>query len=515
MRKLSLFLLLSIMVLAGCLRNTPDVIVITATFQPDISQLPTLSIASTSVGAMPTSPPQINLNTGASNITVGGQYIVQRGDTLSGIAAANGVSLQTLLALNPLANPDTIEVGQLILLPAAPSETSPNTNLLPDSKLVRGPGSNSFDVSRFIAEQSGYARMGFDLVNGQILSTSQIVQRVALEYSIDPRLLIAILEYKAEWLTRTELSEDAITYPLGIGASAFGFDRNGLYRQLTWGADQLNYAYYNWKMGNLSIIEFADGNRVTINPNLNAATVAVQYLMSRTADYYTWQRQVSENGLMATYQRYFGDPYANAVATLVPPELTQPELTLPFSRGQTWYYTGGPHGGWGSGSAWAAVDFAPPDDLSTKTTSCYLSDYFVTAVADGVIARTDEGTVILDLDNDGDESTGWTILYLHIASQDRIAQGTQVRAGDRIGRPSCEGGFSNGTHLHIGRRYNGEWLPASCQNCPASYQPPTFVMSNWSVTGIVGQEYQGYISTSSQQRVAEQGRGIAPNEVSW
>jgi len=132
-----------------------------------------------------------------------------------------------------------------------------------------------------------------------------------------------------------------------------------------------------------------------------------------------------------------------------------------------------------------------------------------------VIARTDEGTVILDLDGDGDESTGWTILYLHMAAQDRIAEGVAVSTGDRIGRPSCEGGFSNGTHMHIARRYNGEWIPAYCENCPPGQPRPPFVLDGWTVVGLVGQEYQGYMMKGNDRRIAEQGRLITENRVSW
>jgi hypothetical protein len=36
-----------------------------------------------------------------------------------------------------------------------------------------------------------------------------------------------------------------------------------------------------------------------------------------------------------------------------------------------------------------------------------------------------------------------------------------VEAGDLLGHPSCEGGESTGSHIHIARKYNGEWIPAS------------------------------------------------------
>jgi len=67
---------------------------------------------------------------------------------------------------------------------------------------------------------------------------------------------------------------------------------------------------------------------------------------------------------------------------------------------------------------------------------------------------------VLDLDSDGDEHTGWVVFYLHIAKQDRVPVGTTVKAGDPLGHPSCEGGRSTGTHIHIARKYNGEWIVA-------------------------------------------------------
>jgi murein DD-endopeptidase MepM/ murein hydrolase activator NlpD len=131
-------------------------------------------------------------------------------------------------------------------------------------------------------------------------------------------------------------------------------------------------------------------------------------------------------------------------------------MLLPFESGKTWAYTGGPHTGWGTGAPWAAIDFAPPSVIG----GCTPSDEWTTAVAAGVIARTDTGIVELDLDGDGDPRTGWVVLYLHIATRDKVALGTQVQAGDPLGHPSCEGGTSTGTHIHIARKFNGEWILA-------------------------------------------------------
>jgi hypothetical protein len=67
---------------------------------------------------------------------------------------------------------------------------------------------------------------------------------------------------------------------------------------------------------------------------------------------------------------------------------------------------------------------------------------------------------MLDLDGDGDERTGWVVFYLHVGSVGRVTVGTTLKTGDPIGYPSCEGGIATGTHLHIARKYNGEWMLA-------------------------------------------------------
>jgi LasA protease len=529
MRKIAAgWLLIASMGLGACVRNQPVVVVVTST--PDLqveTQAPDANgdagPAMAEAPALPDTPSLDELAliqptpdpTRLPQPETTREYIVQAGDTLSAIAAAQGVSVSALLEVNELPNPNIIAVGQVIRMPELPDQETSGFKIIPDSGLVRGPGSSAVDVGEFVSQQPGYIRRAVDEVRGETLPAAQIVQRVSLEYSVDARLLLALLEYRAGWLTNPDPDEDAQVYPMGAPASPLGFDRNGLYRQLTWTADRLNRGYYGWKYGRLNTAEFESGERFQFAPGLNAGTVGVQHLLSLHNGYTRWLRDITPEGFYRTYVAYFGDPFAGAVEQLVPLDLEQPPLALPFPSDEIWFYTGGPHGGWGSGSAWAAVDFAPPDDLTQATTACYLSEHWSTAVAPGLIARTDEGVVVLDLDGDGDESTGWSILYLHIAAEDRIEAGTYVQPGDRIGRPSCEGGFSTGTHIHIARRYNGEWIPADCSDCPVGKSAPAFAMSGWTVVGIPGQEYQGYLVNGPERRIANQGRLTTDNLIGW
>jgi murein DD-endopeptidase MepM/ murein hydrolase activator NlpD len=180
------------------------------------------------------------------------------------------------------------------------------------------------------------------------------------------------------------------------------------------------------------------------------------------------------------YSDLFGFPFDYSFEPLLPADLIQPPMQLPFETGKVWSFTSGPHGGWGDGAAWAALDFAPPGNAL----GCVPSDEWVTAVSDGLITRAQDGVVIQDLDGDGYEQTGWTVIYMHVESRDRVAQGTEIKAGERIGHPSCEGGFSNGTHVHLARRYNGEWISAD-GTLP-------FNLDGWISSGT-GVQYDGYL----------------------
>jgi murein DD-endopeptidase MepM/ murein hydrolase activator NlpD len=228
---------------------------------------------------------------------------------------------------------------------------------------------------------------------------------------------------------------------------------------------------------------------VPVNPTINAGTAGLQYLYALLLGYEQWNNAITANGVQETYIRLFDYPFFYSYDPLIPPALTQPTLQLPFEKGEAWSFTGGPHGGWDNGSAWAALDFAPPSDAL----GCVQSDEWVVAVADGLIVRVGEGAVIQDLDMDGLEQTGWTVLYMHIETRDRIREGARVKAGDRIGHPSCEGGISTGTHLHLARRYNGEWIPADQSTIP-------FVMDSWTSVGT-GSLYDGFL-------IREDGRQI-------
>lgn len=424
------------------------------------------------------------------------QYTVQFGDYLSLIAQTYNLPLAALIAANPEIDPEALEVGQSIFVPApqAASEAS-DFKIIPDSELVYGPVSSTLDISAFVSQQGGYLSGYAEDVEGQTLSGAQIVQRISYEYSVNPRLLLALLEYRSGWVTRTQMDSTYITFPMGY----FDTKKEGLYKQLAWTADTLNRAYYLYQIDALSYVILADSNLIMLSSVINPGTAAVQSLEAQLNDRAGYQQAISENGVYATFTSFFGIPFDLAVEPLVPENLSQPVMQLPFEEGAVWSFTGGPHGGWDSGSGWGALDFAPP----AEAFGCVSSDAWAVAAADGLVVRAKDGAVVIDLDGDGLEQTGWTLLYMHVESRDRVSAGTYVKAGDRIGHPSCEGGYSNGTHLHIARRYNGEWISAD-GNLP-------FNLDGWISSGD-GVEYDGTLTKDGLTVIAWDGR-IAENQI--
>ena len=434
------------------------------------------------------------------------EYTVQRGDSLSQIAMRYGVSAAQIAEANEMQVTDTLFVGQVLTIPVPNlNDFGPSLKLLPDSDFVYGPSTVGFNLEAFVSAYGGYLAHYREEIPGVLLdgsddartlTGSQIVQVVAEHYSVSPRLLLAVLEHQSGWVRSRTPGDETLAYPIG----RVEVGRDGLYRQLTWAARQLNSGYYGWRAGYLISWAFGDGSVALIAPGLNAGTVGVQGFFSSLLVRSEWEKAVTEEGFYTTYWLLFGNPFAEAYEPLVPVDLVQPALQLPFEVGDVWSFTGGPHPAWDTGSGWAALDFAPPGEPR----GCVISEAWAVAAADGVVVRSADGSLLIDMDGDGYEQTGWVLFYLHMDRLDRVEVGTAVKAGDRVGHPSCEGGVSNGTHLHFARKYNGEWIPAD-GSVP-------FVLDGWISAGLASQ-YDGTMTNGERTIEAYDGRADI-NQVS-
>ena len=351
-------------------------------------------------------------------------YVVRVGNSLGGIAGSYGVSVEQIVQENGIANPNLLAIGQVLTIPApSPGPPGPDFKVIPDSELVYGPASALFDLEAFVQQGGGYLVNYREEVDDQYLSGAQIVQRIAQDFSLNPRLLLALLQHQSGWWSDPAPGEAQKEYPLGLPNPK----RDGLYRQLSWAANQLNRGYYLFQVNGVASWVLGDGSIVPLAPTINAGTAGVQQFFAALYDRAAWEQAVTEGGLFATYYDLFGYPFDYAIEPLLPPGLAQPAMQLPIEPETLWAFTGGPHASWGDGTAWGALDFAPPGDQ----VGCVLSDDWVVAVADGTITRAANGAVIQDLDGDGYEQTGWVVLYMHIESRERVVPGTFLKAGEQ------------------------------------------------------------------------------------
>jgi LasA protease len=415
----------------------------------------TNSDISSTTTAMPTSipltPQATRPNYSPGEIVL---YTVQTGDSLPALIAHFNTSEDKIRKENPVLpnHVTTLPPGLPLNIPITyRSFWGSSLQIIPDEIFINGPASLSLDTEAFIKQYPGWLNDYTEYAAKDTRNAASIIDLVSQNFSISPMVFLALIEYHSQGLSSKDLSITNDPYYLGYENSAY----QGLFLQLVWAANQLNQGYYTWRSGELIEFTLPSGKIQRPDPWQNSATVALHWFFSQHYTQPEFILAVDGNGIYATFKTLYGDLWVNR-APHIPGSLEQPQLLLPFLGGIPWTFTGGPHTGWGTGAPFAALDFAPPADIS----GCFTSNDWVTAIADGLVLRSDGDGVIIDLDEDGNEETGWVLFYLHMSTFERVPEGTSVSTGDTIGHPSCEGGTSTGTHVHIARKYNGEWIIA-------------------------------------------------------
>lgn len=418
-------------------------------------------------------------------------YIIRSGDTLEGLQARFGTPLEQLFASSGLPIHGYLPVDFLIAIPnsldpALP--TTPDILLLPDHEAIYSPTAADFDVFTYVREAGGYLASYQETVDGESVSGAEIIQRVASEASVNPRLLLAFLDYRAGWVSGQPFAGSNPNYPLGFAVPG----RTGLYEEMVMATLHLNIGYYGWREGKNISLRFADGSTLRIHPLVNAGTAGLQNLFAKLYEPVGWREALyGQENFLARYAQLFGDPWerADAAGPLLPNGLSQPPLELPFAPGERWSLSGGPHTSWNAGTPRGALDFSPVTDEAV----CAVSRAWARAAAPGVVARSAHNVLALDLDGDGYEGTGWVLVYLHLAAKDMAPAGITVGLDDPLGHPSCERGRSTGKHVHLARKYNGEWLAAD--------GPLPFVLSGWQAKAGE-RNYQGSLVRGDEEIIA-------------
>ena len=122
-----------------------------------------------------------------------------------------------------------------------------------------------------------------------------------------------------------------------------------------------------------------------------------------------------------------------------------PRFSLPWSQGQIWRLTGGPHSNVGYGRPWSSLDFAGP--IAGHS-------YPVLAAAAGIVVRPCANWVQIKHIN------GWETSYYHLVHI-TVRAGQYVPSGTLLGYTSMQagcGGSATGPHVHFSIKHNGRYV---------------------------------------------------------
>ncbi|HQL39430.1 MAG TPA: hypothetical protein PKV95_08140, partial [Anaerolineaceae bacterium] len=307
-------------------------------------------------------------------------YYTQSGDTMEGVAARFGVQPGEITSPKPLVGGGFLNPGQLLMIPDVLDGIEPMAKLLPDCEVVYSACALDFNIENYVNQAGGYLSRYTEYLDNHTYTGSEIVEKVAVENSLNPRLILALIEYQGHWVFGDPQNLAETDYPLGW----IVYSRKGLYKQLTWAVHEINRAYFGWRSGSQTAITFANGDALRLNPQINAGTAALLSIMARVYSQMDWAGVTyGTDSLPILYEQMFGSPWqrAQSVEPLITPNLEQPNLELPYRVGHAWSYTGGPHPVWGEDSPFGALDFAPPDEVK----GCTPSLDWVTAPAPGLV----------------------------------------------------------------------------------------------------------------------------------
>ena len=370
-----------------------------------------------------------------------------------------------------------------------------------------------FDVHAFLKLHSPWLSTYREFLLGSDSDVGDMIELVAYYHSINPKVLLALIEVQAGLLS-TPHSLEART--MGYKASQIqkyelsASDGNSLFSQTILMAESLVDGYYSiyneQELRGATWLSFADGSRLEITNLANPATFAIQKALAEVNTVERWQELVSvrsERGFYKTYFRLFGeDPlwFAPPIRTQAGP---YPDLKLPWPKDSVWYFTSGPH-------QTNAVDFASPGSGCSRDR--WIDDW-VAATRQGKVVTVSQVLVVVE------HGDGWRTGYFHVPSEDRVSNGQEVSQGDHIGHPGCCG---DGTQQYTCTP--GQWCSCnswcSCSgnwNCCATGAHVHLMLykdgnketwngktiSGWTIQSTNG-EYQGkMVKSGEQDRVAD------------
>lgn len=386
----------------------------------------------------------------------------------------------------PLATQPPVSVGGPL---APPSEAStptpavvPPTELAPffdDHRFTYEPGFAVPQIQAFLDAQPGPLKGLAFQVGDRQHSFAEVLLGQTCYYSINPKVILALLEYRSRLLSTPKPTADQVGWAMGYQGE--NGNKRGLATQVRWAVRQLFRAKRDYPQ--YLPLTFADGSSTPAPAGLSMSEYAIAQAIAPTTT--PGELPSLLRGFQETYTRLFGDPRSVPVDWPAPstPFLVRPmertaQVTSFFDHDAPFLSRNGSIVTyWGRSETDIAFAYDGHDGW----------DYAL-AAPDQALAAADGDVIFAGNADDNcatraviiDHGNGYRTLYWHLS---RVGAniGEHVTRGQPIGVVGASG-CASGPHLHFGVQYLGRntdpygW----CSSAPDPWQQhPAGSTSTW------------------------------------
>lgn len=377
--------------------------------------------------------------------------------TPTGISSTPIVAISPILQTMPAGSPTARANNLATTVPgkqATATAVQPLSAFFDGQRLSYAPDFYAPQIQAFLDTQPGRLKELSYQVGGQRSSFAELLLGQTLYFSVNPKVILALLESQSALLSTAQPSSDQIGWAIGFQGDNGNW--RGLQAQTRWAVRQIFYARRDYPAS--KDLTYADKQSYPAPADWSFSEYVIARVLAPTT---TPERLPTlMQRFRDTYTRLFEDPGtapagwpARSTPFLIRP-LEQTFAVTSFFDHDGPFLTRDPSGSvvtyWGRAETDSSFAYdghdgwdyaaAPPDLAIAAAAGTVI---FAGVADDGCATRA----VIIDHGN------GYRTLYWHLA-RINVEQGQTVAAAEQIGMVG-ESGCANGPHLHFGVQYLG------------------------------------------------------------